>query len=407
MTASRRFPAAGALLVLLAVSGAGAAEISPAIRDLIAGGHFSEARRQCLQVTALNSSDVDHWICVARMSAWLGEYATALEGYNSALTLSPNHPEALLGKALVLIWQKQFDPAQALLEQVQSAAPASAEVEVAFAQLERGRGRRREAYVHAMRAAELDGTSADARALVSTLEEPVPVVLRFGMTRDYYSFTRPGMLESTAIDYERPESTVSLLFEKSDHFGQRNTRGGAAWRLRFNKRWTLHAQGMIGPGGDVYPSLDMTAGAAAQLDKHLVIGLEFRSLTFSRTGVQALSPSLEYYWTKHPVWAQVTLHETRSQYQYQTAGSEDWTVAAQINSQITHRWLVNAGLGSGGENFINWSLGQIGGIHEKSAFGGMEYRLTRRYTAGFSYGFAARSNNLTQQTLGVNLAVRL
>jgi YaiO family outer membrane protein len=396
-----------ALLLLAAAACATAAEISPAIQELIAGGRFAEARRQCAEVTARDRSDVEHWICVARLSAWLGDYPAAVEGYDAALSVSPNDTDALTGKALVLVWQKKFDSAEALLSRVQVIAPATAEVEFAFAQLEKARGRRREAQQHARRALALDAAAADARALLQALEESAPAVLRLGGTRDFYSFTTPGTLESMAVDYEGDKSKVSLTLENSTRFGQKTTRGGPAWRVRFTKRWSAYAEGLIGPGGDVSPTLDFKAGGAAQLDAHWVSGIECRTLTFSRESVQVVSPSIEYYWTKRPVWAQFSLHESWSEYQQQAVGGQDWSLSAQISSQVSRRWLAHAGFASGDENYINWNAGRIGDVREKSVFGSVEYRVTSRYTAGFSYGFAARSNSLTQQTWGVSLIVRL
>jgi YaiO family outer membrane protein len=395
------------LFLLVAAAHATAVEVSPAIQELIAGGRFAEARRQCAEVTARDGSDVEHWVCMARMSAWLGDYAAAVGGYDAALSVSPNDTDALTGKALVLIWQRKFDPAQALLSQVQAIAPASAEVELALAQLERARGRRREAQRHARRALALNAAAADARTLLQALDESAPVVLRFGGTRDFYSFTTPGTLESMAVDYEGDKNKVSLTLENSTRFGEKTTRGGPAWRVRFTKRWSAYAEGLIGSGGEVYPYLDLKAGVAAQLDAHWVPGIECRTLTFSRESVQVVSPSIEYYWTKRPVWAQLSLHESWSEYRQQAAGGQDWSLSGQIGSQVSRRLLAHVGFASGDENYINWNAGQIGDVREKSVFGGVEYRVTSRYTAGFSYGFAARSNNLTQQTWGVNLIVRL
>jgi HEAT repeat protein len=103
------------VLALIAMSSAVAGEISPAIRSEIAGGHFAEARRQCLEVTARDGSDVDHWICVARMSAWLGDYRGAVSAYDTVVSGLESGDEGVMTAAAAASGRLKLEPALPLL----------------------------------------------------------------------------------------------------------------------------------------------------------------------------------------------------------------------------------------------------------------------------------------------------
>ena len=381
-------------------------ELSPAIQELIASGRFVEARAQCSDVVSRDPLDVEHRTCIARMDAWLGHYKDSLANYDEALALSPDNADALTGKALVLIWRKRLDAAETILRQVRSSAQPNAEIEMAYAQLERERGHRGLAQDYVRRALALDPSSKDALAMLRADEEIAPVVVRFGAARDYYSFTSPGTLESTSVEYLGAKSTFSLNLQRGTRFGDKATRGGAGYLIRFQNRWTAHVDALIGSRSDVYPALDIKAGLAARLGSHWVAGFEYRRLSFLREGVDVAGPEIEYYWKSHPVWAQIGVGESRAQFQQESASGHSWYMSAQITSQLNRRLLTRVGFATGDENYINWNVGQIGYSHEKLASGSVEYRICRRYTAGLAYAFAERSNNLTQQTLAVSFIVR-
>ena len=111
-----RWPGLLIVLGVLVGNAALAQDEEQSARGLIARRQFTEARAIYQRLSSEDPQNLDYQIWIARLSAWLHEYAPALEIYDSVLQRERRNSEAMVGKAYVYMWQQRFVEAGEVLE---------------------------------------------------------------------------------------------------------------------------------------------------------------------------------------------------------------------------------------------------------------------------------------------------
>ena len=127
---SRRFWAAGALLLLLAAcqSSAQKAARAEALSDqAMATGDFRTATRQIRLAIQQNDAESRYWLKLARISLAAGDYSGAYAAYGQALSLEPDNIEALQTVAQIALLSGRTDTARQYLETLMVLSPQDAQ----------------------------------------------------------------------------------------------------------------------------------------------------------------------------------------------------------------------------------------------------------------------------------------
>jgi YaiO family outer membrane protein len=127
------------VLVLTAVSSLRAQEPDAAARRAVADKDFVRARALYQGLTRSYPNDLDYANWVARLSGWMGDYATATSTYDRVLARDPRNVDALVGKAYIRMWQHKFPEAKSLLDRARALMPEAPDVKQALAAYQRYR----------------------------------------------------------------------------------------------------------------------------------------------------------------------------------------------------------------------------------------------------------------------------
>lgn len=370
---------------------------------LIAQSRFSEARALYQQLSADDRNNIEYRMWIARLSAWLEEYAAALAKYDEVLESEPGNTEALIGKAYVFMWQRRYSEAESILAEARKTDKENSEIEVALARLHHYQGRDRDARSHVNAALRMDPRNQEARDLGSELTLPPPVEVRIGYGQDRFSFADTGHMGYLNAAYMGETSRFGLQYEEWSRFGERTRRAGFNVARKWNG-WWLRGGGTWGPGAVVVPRHEYTAGFARALKRPWVLDGDYRYLRFRDAEVHLAAPAISYYFAK-PSWAQVTLFNSwTSTNKQDSEAHQSWM--AQYFHQIAKPIVLHAGYARGTESFDALSIDRLGAFQANTYFGGAEIRVPPAYPTRWFCAYQVRSNNSRQASVGVNLTLR-
>jgi YaiO family outer membrane protein len=401
----RRFTWLMVSSVLLSLPAAAQDEEQSA-RSLIANQHFAEARALYVRLLERDAQNLDYQIWIARLSAWMKDYAASIETYDRVLEREPRNAEALVGKAYVRLWQHRFSEAGELLAQAKKSAPEDPEVEIALARMCHYQSQERAAADHVSRALSLDPGNSEAKNLRGEIDPPRPVELRLGYGQDRFSFTNPGNMGALSAGYIGETNRFSLQYEEWSRFDQRARRAGFNFTKKWSGGWWLRAGAMLGPGAVVIPRQEYTAGISRSLPRRFVLDADYRLLRFRAANVHLLSPALSYYFAK-PAWVTATLYNSWTAWRTGTvAGRTNYSWLAQVYRQVARPVVLHAGYARGNESFEAISIDSLSVFQAKTYIAGADIRLSRAYSAELFCAYQTRSNRTHQTSFGVNFTVR-
>lgn len=369
-----------ALWVAMAMLAAGTDET--AAQEAVAAKRFSEAREIYRSLLEREPANDDHRMWIARLSSWMGDPAEAEAQYDIVLSHDALNADAMIGKAFVLIGRRRLDEASALLERAESLAPDNSDIQVARGSLERARN-----------------------APVET-RKTRSVELQLGYQFDHFSFTSPGNMGSVTAAYVGELGRMAVHYEAWDRFGERTSRGGVSAMRRVGRRWYLRGGTMQAAQNSILARNEFSGGVSRALPRGLSAGVDYRLLRFAEARVNAISPSLEYYF-RQPIWLQVVLNRTWTSFR-QTPGLDaaDFSFVAQYHQQVTSFARIRAGYARGNESYAGVSIDRLGRFEANTWIAGGDFKLSPSFSVGPFCAFQYRSNDRRQQTFGFNLTVR-
>jgi YaiO family outer membrane protein len=402
---TRRFPWLLVFAALLCQPMAAQDEEQSA-RKLIGDQRFAEARALYEQLLKRDPENLDYQMEIARISAWMKDYARSLETFDRVLAREPRNVEALTGKAYTQMWQHHYFEAADLLAQAEKLAPDDPEVQVALARMCHYQGRERAAKERVSRALKLDPGNTEAKDLRGEIDPPRPVELRFGFNQDRFSFIEPGNMGFVSAGYIGETNQVTLQYEEWSLFDERARRAGLNFTRKLNRGWWLRAGAIIGPGAVVVPRQEYTGGVSHALPKRFAMDLDYRLLRFRAADVHLLSPAISYYLAK-PAWVTATFYNNWTEWRTGTAAplvSQAWAV--QYYHQVARPVELHAGYARGSEAFELLTIDRLGIFQANTFLGGAGFRLSRAYSAELFGAYQLRSNSQHVTSFGVNFTVR-
>ena len=393
------------VLALLAPAVSLAQDEELAAHNLVSQQRFSEARTLYRRLSERNPDNLDYQVWIARLSAWLKEYGTAVEGYDRVLSRDTHNTEALVGKAYVFMWLGRYVEAGETLALAEQTAPENGDVQVAQARLARYQGHDRDARARVSAALKVDPDNAEAKDLRAEIGSPHPMEVRMSYGQDRFSFAEAGNAGTLSASYLGESNRAGLQYEEWSRFGERVRRGGANFTKKWNGRWWLRASAMWGPGALSVPRQEYTAGFSRTLPRRFVFDADYRYLGFHTARVHVAAPALSYYLAR-PSWVQATLFNSWTMLAPGSPYRMYQGVLIQYFHQVAKPLVLHAGYARGTESFTALSIDRLGLFAANTFLAGSDWKITRAYAVGLFGAYQTRSNGERQTSFGVNLTVR-
>jgi len=378
-----------------------------AARRLTTDQHFAEARALYEKLLERDPQNLDYQMWIARLSAWMKDYAKSIETYDGVLAREPRNTEALVGKAYVFLWQHHYAEAGELLAQAEAIAPEDPDVQLALARMCHYQSQERAAAAHVSKALSLDPDNAEAKDLRGELNPPRPVEVRLGYGQDRFSFTSPGNMGSVTAGYMGERNQVELQYEEWSRFDQRARRAGLNLTRKAGGGWWLRAGAMLGPGAVVVPRGEYTAGVSHALPRRFAWDMDYRLMRFHVADVHLVSPALSYYFAK-PSWVTATFYSSWTNWRTgpQPGGGAHQSWGAQYYRQVAKPVTLHVGYARGTESFEAVSVDHLGVFQANTYVAGADLHITRAYSVELFGAYQMRSNRTHQTSFGVNFTVR-
>jgi YaiO family outer membrane protein len=395
-----------ALCIALASAPLLAQDEEQSARNLISHQQFAEARTLYERLLKLDPQNIDYQIRIARLSAWMKEYAASIEMFDRVLKREPQNTEALVGKAYVEMWQHHYSEAGDLLAQAEKRSPDDPDVQVAMARMSHYQGEERAAKEHISRALELDPSNGEAKELRGELDVPRTVEVRVGFAQDRFSFTNAGNMGFVSAGFIGEANQITVQYEEWSRFDERTRRAGLNFTRKLGGGWWVRAGAIAGPGAVVIPRQEYTGGVSHALPHRFALDMDYRLLRFRAADVHLLSPALTYYFAK-PAWMTVTFYNAWTEWRASSAaGLMTHAWVGQYYRQVAKAVQLRAGYARGGENFQELSIDRLGLFQANTYLGGAEFRLTRAYSVELFSSYQSRSNHQHETSFGANFTVR-
>ena len=399
-----RWPGILIVLGVLVGNAALAQDEEQSARDLITRRQFTEARAIYQRLSSDDPQNLDYQIWIARLSAWLHEYAPALEIYDSVLQREPRNSEAMVGKAYVYMWQQRFVEAGEVLARAGQSSPDNTDVLMAQARLLHYQNRNSAARERLLRALEVDPKNQEARELDAELGRAHPFELRLGYVHDRFSFAAPGNMGELDASYLGENGgRIGLQYEEWSRFNERDRRGGFNFSRRYGMKWWLRGGAMWGPGATVVPRGEYTAGISRTLPHRFVLDGDYRYLGFKAADAHIAAPALSYYFAK-PRWIQVTSYSAWARLGAKQHFSNSWLF--RYYQQVARPLRLHAGYARGNESFEAFSIDKLAVFEANTYLAGADVDLSRTYAAGIFCVHQRRSNGFRETSAGFSLTLR-
>jgi len=384
------------LLVLVYMAGVIWAQDPPArdaqdqrsqARTAVAEKRFGKALTLYRTLLTANPGDVDYMLWIARLSAWSGDRAAAVNFYDQALVLDPPNVDALTGKANVLLWRHAYPEAFVLLTKASEIAPSNAEVELAWARYYHWQADDKQARIHLANCLAADGANQEALELREGLVPDHTIEVRLAFEGDTLSGTTPGAIEQFGATYLYRNGDVGIDFFHDNRFGEAGSRGGVHLSRKLGGHTTVRAAALFGGGGNIVPRQDLSAGMSHALRHGWVLGADYRHIAFRTLKVDAAIANADYYFEK-PVWILTSFAANRVE------GATTPAFLGRFNVRVRKNLTLQAGYGYGTEVFQLALPTDFGSFRRDSYIGGLTLALTRKTRAEATYTLARRSTGI-------------
>ena len=400
-------------IVVVSTTHVWADDLEQAARDAVAAKRFREAAALYTQLSEREPENGDYFVWLGRLAGWTQEYQTAIDAYDHALARAPRNVEALVGRASVLMWQRNFSDAYDDLTAAEQLESDNADVRLALARFYHYQHEERLAQAYVQLAIALAPADRDAREFQSHIVVPRPLHVTMGYGRDDFSFASAATLNFLTATYSSPRHQFAFQYERWNKFGEEVERGGGSMSALVGDHLWLRAGAMIAPGTAVLTQQDYSAGVSHVLPRGLVLGGDYRRLQLRDAHVDVVSPGMEYYVPGHPVWLQAIYAESRTQFHTPAQSRAlNPSILIRYNEQLGRAFVVHAGYAYGQESFATLSVDQLGRFRANTYSGSVDMRMSAACSLGLSYAYQQRfagsekTRPTDVRTLGVTVSVR-
>jgi YaiO family outer membrane protein len=405
------------LTVFLAVTplAALAVQQDPAIRreadaqDAISEGRLDDALASYRELSRMYPERDDFQVWTGRLSRWLGDAGTAIAYLEPVLARHPDHAEARVEMAYVLMATQRFEEARGLLEPMAAKDDGNVDLLMAMARLHRYQGENPEAaaYVDEILTTYPDHPEALElrRAISAALEGEPRYSITFGYGHDRFTFAEPGHSVNLTASYLGDRSRLDLQVERWDKFGTRTQRLGPSVSHRFGERLWVRGAAMWAGNAGVLPGQTVTGGVSWAFPGGWVLAGDYRQLRFEDPLVHVASPSLEYYF-EHPGWIRAAFYQSWTRYRKTpTPNTSDIAFAVQYSRQIGSRFTGSVAYAHGNESYSDLSIDKVGSLGANTYTFGGTMNWTRRLSTRVYYSHRQASNDNDQDSLTLSLTI--
>lgn len=401
------------LLVLVFVITAGSTsrgwtgDLEQAARDAVAAHRHREAAALYEQLSASDPANADYFVWIGRLAGWVQDYPAAIAAYERALARAPQRVEALVGRALVLMWRQKFAEAHRDLSQAEQLAPRDADVQLALARFHHFRREDGLASARVRMALALAPENREARELQSQLVLPRPLEVSIGYGRHDFSFAPAGNLGFITAGYVGPHGRIAFQYERWNKFGETVDRTGVDASRRLGDRLWVRSSAMFAPGATVLARQDYSAGFSRTLPRGFVVGADYRNLQLVDALVHVASPGVEYYVAHRPVWLQAVFSESWTRFDAPVqAHARNSSVLLRYNQQVGDPLVLHVGYAKGDESFAALSIDRLGSFRANTYSGGVDVRIDPARLLAISYADQERSSGARERTLEISVKFR-
>lgn len=384
-----------------------------AAQQAVAAKHFTEAREIYRQLLRKEPENLAYQNWVARLSAWLKEYDVALAAYDLTLARQPENFEAVLGKAYVRMWQRQFQEAESLLDQAARNTNHQLAWNVAMFSLYSMQGKLKLARQHLDQVRALDPQNAELPELEKQLVGRSPLTVQFGFETQRLQYLSPDIPAFNAVSldvvWRRERDTLGLRVEK-DFFGETQiVRTGWSFSHRVGERLWLRGGAIFGSGAKLLPQRELSAGAAIRLKgeiaQRFILSGDYRRVQLSQSTAHVLSPTVEFLQSDKSHW-QATVFRS---WQPATSGNANSAKGISLLLKYDRRLSKNF------RSSVAWTQVRQAStcgiqcsnviLHQSGLSFAASYQLNPRLRVQSHYGFLRSGNGARQNVFGVSLAV--
>jgi YaiO family outer membrane protein len=381
----------GLLILLVCAGRLSFAQSSPDLqnqaRTAVAEKRFSDALPLYRSLLSMHPRDVDDILWIARLSAWTGDRAGAVDFYSQALALDPKNVDAMVGKANVLLWQHSFRDAFVLLTEAHELGPSNPDVELAWSRYYHWQGEEREAKLHLETCLAFDGNNQEALKLKESLIPGHTIEGRIAYEMDTLPGTSPGSMEQIGADYFYLHGDIGVDYFHLNRFGEAGSRGGLHFSRKLGGLTSVRGAALFGEGGDIAARRDLSAGVSHTVLKGLVLGADYRYIAFRTVKVNAAIADFDYYFEK-PFWITTNVAANR------VAGATTPAFSARLNTRVRKNLTVNVAYAHGTEIFQLALPTDFAAFRRDSYIGGVTSGITKKTRVEGTYKLARRSTGI-------------
>ena len=392
--------ALGALLAVFAPASAQqtASDWQQSVQDEVKAQHLDAAMTIVDQRLAEAPDDMEAHGWRGRLLAWNGRWSEGEAEYKLVLDKFPNDADILTNLADVLLWQKQYPEALAVLDRARAISPSDPEILSRRARVLSLLGRTREAHSEYQETLQFDPNNQDARGSLAGLRGDAKHELRIGEDVDFFNYTDDAQTQSVSLS-SRWNQRWSTAFGVTTYqrFGEDAVKFLASTSFHVTARDWISVGSAIANSQDVVPTNEafFEYGHGFRIENRWVQGLEssYQQHWYWYQGahVLTLNTSQIVYLPRDWTWS-LNVTGARSGF----AGTPiDWTPSGwtKLGFPLQRRVAGNLFFAVGSESFAQ--IDQIGRFSAHTFGGGLRYQFAERQDIN---GYVARQNRTQGQT---------
>ena len=397
--------------------------------------HHAEARATLRQILKSQPLHHDARVLYARLFAWEGEFARALEQYDSVLRVDNGNRDARYGKAQVLGWSGKLSEGIQMAQSLHDEFPSDIEYALLLGDFKLWTDHPSEALTVYAKALALNKNLIEAlRGLARSavqMNRPEEAVRRYRSVLSALPNDPEARWEILRLSYVSTHEVQLQWWEESitNTSAQRNTVVSAEYYYALSPRWKpfLHvgqstkfsvigqqfgagvygspgsgtgvfAQLLVSPHATIIPELDASVELNQQVSGGVEVIGQYRYLSFASAGAHVFSPGVTVYpfdW----LWCTPRLYFATS------SQSNSSSVTITFFAKPAALTLVRLGLSSGDESFRATTLSEIVSVRSRGILLGIKHRLNRTLAIDALYQYSERQSDTRAQQFNVAFSV--
>lgn len=274
MTLKLKKIAAIVFIFWMTVAGISAQQTEAGAAAAIKSGNFKLAREIHRSLALSSAEPASNLIWVARLSAWLGDYSEAIRVYDSLLSRQPQNNEALLGKAYVFMWQKDYRAAKEELRKAERNGRYDTALLITKINFYRYQNLLKEANEALRVAREVSPKNVEVIELERILEKAKTKKYTIGCDQQFEVFTPKTVSCFASLEYQRGADRLTVGTRVGTRFDKSYRSVTASWRRTITPKLTFSGSVELEP--DKNHGFDSDFGLNYLLDKKTSIGADAR-----------------------------------------------------------------------------------------------------------------------------------